>query len=147
MNNKQFDRWKEFAKAMCFGLPATDGRKDRLWREVEAFVDHYKDEPVDGWDNEYCLCDSFCEWFEHYGEHIWYERGAWDCGYRDDPHYFYNQLRIILRASVDVVFGGCGVLGYTAGDLRQMFNGRVPRWVSWRYKRFATIPDEKQLWL
>ena len=68
------ERWVDFAKRMIYngGLGSlTAARKDRLWSEVASFIENYRSGPVDGWDGEFCLCDSFREAFgETYGMDI-----------------------------------------------------------------------------
>lgn len=144
------ERWIDFAKRMIYkgGLgELTPARRDRLWSEVVFFIENYRAEPVDGWDGEFCLCDSFREAFgETYGMHIarFYTcpDGFEGWEHNDDPRKFYNQLELVVRASVDAVTGGAGVLGYTVGDLRQMFDGRIPRWLTREYEGLSSrTPD------
>jgi hypothetical protein len=150
MKKVLYERWKEFARRMIFngGLgELTEARKKRLWAEVESFIDDYRSEPVDGWDREYCLCDSFHEIFgQTYGMDIAHPYSCPD-GFRgfeydENPRRFYNQLEIVIRASVDAVTDGEGVLGYTVGDLRQMFDGKIPRWITRQYEGLTALtPD------
>lgn len=137
-------------RAMCYGAwpSKTRHRKDRLWREAENFIDDYPgfvDWDQTPWDGVYA-CDAFGEYFCDYGSSIWDE----DEGYRDDPHLFYNQLRCALRAGLDAVSGECGIIGFTVGDVRHMFDGALPQWFANAYtdpKALIQAPDDAALWL
>ncbi len=143
------ERWKEFARRMIFNggmTNITDHRKQLLWSEIESFIDSYRQEPVDGWCGEYCLCDYFRETFgQTYGQDILRKTGGGlfsSLEMSEDPRKFYNQLEIVARASIDSVTGGDGVIGYTVGDLRAMFDGAIPRWLTQQYKGLSNCtPD------
>jgi hypothetical protein len=141
MDCQQVELWKLVARAMCYGLwpDLTERRRDRLWAEIEPFIEHHVDEPVDGWQEEYCLCDSFHEWFyEPFGRSIDTQyRGpggfiGWEMD--DNPRRFYNQLRCVVRASLNAIFqNDVGVIGFTVGDVRRVFNGSIPDWFAAQY--------------
>jgi len=145
----QYERWKDFTYRMIYsGVLGnlTEARKERLWKEAKWFIEEYKAEPVDGWDGDYNLCDSFHEWFNDYLDSIW--KGDWE-GYKNNPRYFANQLEIVIRASVNAAIGeGSGVIGFTVGDLRQMYGGELPRWISGQYENLTRkTPDTAGVFL
>ena len=57
-----------------------------------------------------------------------------------------NPVSCCLRAGIDLAFNpSAGVLGFTAGELRQMYPEGVPEWISKHYKDFHNIPDNAQI--
>ena len=149
MNNEQVERWKLVTKAYCYGArpEATQERKDRLWSEAEEFIDHHKDEPVDGWDNQYCLCDHYAEWFSEHEEAIYVEPSPWNGYYKENPRYFTNHLRAAIRAGVNAAVGeGFGVIGFTIGELKQMLGGEIPDWYACQYDMcLASANDDEYI--
>ncbi len=143
MKKWEIQRWLSFARRMAFHAwpVATRARKRRLWKECERFIRDLADEPVDGWQGKYCLLDYFEEFFEDYASDLRRSvRSRRGRRYRaeyfnDDPNKFFNQLRCILRASVNVVFQNdpAGVIGFTVGDIKCMFGGRIPKWFRGQY--------------
>jgi len=58
--------------------------------------------------------------------------------------------RCCIRAGFDVaVSQSAGVLGFTAGDLRRMYNGVVQDWTTSLDldTPFEQIPDDEHIWL
>jgi hypothetical protein len=142
------EHWKIFTKALCFGArpEATEARKQKLWAEAESFINLHADEPVDGWDGDYCLCDCFDDYFDRYLRHIWRDDDGW---YKDNPRYFANHLHIAIRAGIDIVTEQPGgVLGFTVGDLRRMFNGGIPEWIACQFiGDLAGASGDAGIWL
>ncbi len=147
MTPEQIERWKFVTKAYCYGArtEATTARKDRLWGEAEPFIDEYKDEPVDGWDNDYCLCDHFVETFTDYEHDIWVEEDDWGGGYYKENHrYFANHLRAAIRAGINAaVNDGHGVIGFTVGEVKEMFGDELPEWFACQYKECLINADDR----
>jgi hypothetical protein len=142
MDAIQFERWNDFTKNMIYaGLGnITQARKDKLWSEAESFIYGYRNEPVDGWDDEYCLCDDFREHFVEYINDIWDDRAGWQ---KESQHYFANQLEIVIRAGVNVACESdhAGVIGFTVGDLRTMYAGEIPEWITAQYEGMDAAED------
>jgi hypothetical protein len=148
MKKRDFMRLTDFCKRMVFSgvlrSKLTDHRKQRLWEEIESFLYAHQGEPIDGWDNDYCLCDDFREHFAEYINDIWVESDGWQ---KENPRYFVNQLEIVVRSGLDFVFDDQGVIGFTVGDLRKMYDGKVPRWITRRYiPGFSKAPDYTAIW-
>lgn len=148
MQAEQFEQWKQFTEAICrHGWPdITDERKARLLDDAIDFIELFRDEPVDGWDNDYCLCDSFRSHFYEYYATIWIEKLE---EYKDDPHYFVNMLCSVIRAGIGFVTNDRGgVLGFCVDDLRRMFSDGIPKWVLARYdgKLMSETPGETAVW-
>lgn len=67
------------------------------------------------------------------------------------------RIRCCLRAGLDLACEpSAGVLGFTAGDLRRMYRGTVPEWITegwgkqngeWRPVEFQAIGDGEGMWL
>lgn len=150
MDPVQFERWKEFCRAMIFNVYThlTDQRRAKLWAEIEEFIDWHKDDPIDGWDGEFHLNDLFDEWFYRYSGHIYVE-GKTHGYLKEEPRYFFNQLRCITRAGIDVATGQLyGVLGFTVGDMKQLFGGEMPAWFCELYENLTEeTPENMGLWL
>jgi len=146
MTPEQIERWKFVTKSYCYGArpEATTARKQRLWREAESFIEAYKNEPVDGWDNDYCLCDYFSEWFSDHEDNIWVEKNDWLGGYgKESPRYFANHLRAAIRAGINAaVNDGLGVIGFTVGEVKKMFSGEIPEWFACQYKACLTNTND-----
>lgn len=153
MTQKQYERWKEFALAM-----ARDGfermtpeRKKRLTDEVESWFwwrefqkDWHKMESWDQGENGYYVCDLINDFYEEHQHEKPYRNGDVEVYGR-----FYDQINCCLRAGLDVaVKPSAGVVGFTVGDLRRMYGGRVPLWISRQYKGgLAKAKDTEAVWL
>lgn len=150
MKQITIQRWKEFTKAYINYAPITDARKARLLRESEYFIGMFSDEsePDETWD-EY-VGDAFTAHFEDYLEHIFVNTSDWTGGYyKDNSHYFVIQLECALRAGINAASGGYGgVIGFTVGDIREMFDGEIPGWVARNYYReLVGVSDDTPIML
>ena len=136
MDEESIRRWKVVTKAYCYGARpnATERRKAALWGEAEEFIDTYAEYPVDGWDNDFLLCDEFDEHFSHYADTIYYERYDWFGYLKENPRYFVNHLRAAVRAGVNAAVNeGFGVVGFTIAEVAEMFGGDIPEWLASQY--------------
>jgi hypothetical protein len=74
---------------------------------------------------------------------------------RPDKHEDYdtvllNCVKVCIRAACDVAAApSAGVVGYTVGDLRQMWSPRpIPKWVeSWFAEPLAAAGNDEAIWL
>ena len=65
-------------------------------------------------------------------------------------HRFEAQISCCIRAGFDVaVAPSAGVLGFTVGTLRRMYDGDIPDWISNFFKEPLTddVPDDMGVWL
>jgi hypothetical protein len=151
MTKEQFDRWRDFAIRMAeHGYPrATERRRDKILEEVKDYFgerEFQQDWPtIDDWDHNEefgSVDDDVIEYFDRY-RHWQRDIGTYDGG-------FYNQVSCCIRAGFDMaVKQSGGVLGFTAGDVRRMYNGAVPDWIAgqdWDMP-FERIPDDAPVWL
>jgi hypothetical protein len=66
----------------------------------------------------------------------------------DCPKNPFNQIVCCIRAGFDVaVKPSGGVVGFTAGDVREMWDNKVPDWVKAFWDGFDEIPDDEDVWL
>jgi len=89
--------------------------------------------------------------------HYW---GSDNRAYEDWEQRWGTRVRCCLRAGLDVASEPSGgVVGFTMGDLRRMYRGRLPRWLTdqdWTYGRMdeagqkvpmAAAKDDAEVWL
>ncbi len=146
-------------------------------REVEHYIDWDRSRRGDtgGW------WPIVCDQMDHYIEDLFRERvgGHLECCDSGDPRHVYymcarceeidwqardqwaygpwgGAVSAPVRAAMDMVVGGCGVIGYTVGDLRRIFPDGIPEWAfpdgeqleTWDGEPVGTIheqPDEQGL--
>lgn len=151
MTREQFDRWQDFAVRMAIhGYPrATERRREKIRKEIQNYFDereYQEDWPViDDWDynDDFgSLSGDVDDFFERYRH--WRRNNA------DYVGWFFCQITCCIRAGFDMaVKQSGGVLGFTAGDLRRMYDGNIPDWITrldWATP-LALIPDEAPVWL
>ena len=151
MTSEQFERWQDFSLRMakhCYPK-ATDSRKTKILEEVKDYFYWrrlQKDWPEimdwDGNDDKYYLCDKVREFFEKY---LHYSR-------REDEYTgrFHEQIVCCIRAGFDIaVEPSSGVVGFTVGDLKQMYGGVIPEWIKcqeWDVS-LDEAADSAEIWL
>ena len=150
MTHEQFLRWEDFSTRMakhCYPK-ATEARRKKIAEEVKSFFDERKfqeDWPeIMDWDgnkDDFYLSDSVDDFYDNYRH--WSRREEYYTG------NFYSQVVCCIRAGFDIaVEQSGGVIGFTAGDIRRMWNGEVPEWVKEDWEQpFDTIPDDESVWL
>ncbi len=149
MTNEQFTHWEEFATRMAEHYPdAPETRKSEIVEKVKEYFwwRHYQDDwhGIRDWDgngDDYFLCDAVDEFFDNIRLDDETEELNIDT--------LFNQVICCIRAGFDVaVKPSGGVVGFTAGDIRQMWDGEVPNWVKEFWEDpFDEIPDEEDVWL
>lgn len=142
-----YNKWLDFSTRLAGVLDVTDARREKILEEVRGFINIFEDEDIHGWDTS--------AYYEFYGH-------ADIGGIADDTTYFghfhldgdkgtgfYNQISAITRAGLDVAtedWGG-GVLGFTVGDIRKAYDGRIPEWVAQVIEISIDDHDDIALWL
>lgn len=124
------ERCMDFAKRMVFkGYEnLTLARKEKLWSDVEWFLTDVFEAGASSWDqDEVYACDWIHERFEKYE----YPSSRWEHKVIDlgvEPKYF-RMLSATCRCAVDLFddFAG-GVWGWTVGDIKRMYDGKLPDW-------------------
>lgn len=143
MNEIQLARWKQLSCGLARGYTnLTPVRKAKLLNEVDCCIDYMVCnglETVADWDSGVRYGN---EWHEHYesaGSRA--DTFLWDNRYvfeRETKHgveivcgRFGNMLSACVRAGFDVaVSPSGGVIGFTVGDLRDIFDGEIPDWIA-----------------
>lgn len=152
MTKRQFERWKDFAlRAAVSAVGAnTENRKARL---RDALLDWFEDLEQQGfyrgmvdWDHSEggapIAGDYLFEFFDEYN-HIGYSRKT---GFlvREDEGRFFSQLSCCIRAGMDLASApSAGVLGFTVGDFRRMYDGKIPLWLCRKYKGGLSKVEDK----
>jgi hypothetical protein len=151
MTKEQFDRWQDFAIRMAeHGYPrATGRRRAKILEEVKSYFEErefQQDWPIiDCWDcnDEFgSVGDDVDEFFDRYRH---WQRDTGTFG-----GLFCDQVSCCIRAGFDLaVKQSGGVLGFTAGDVRRMYDGAVPDWIAGRDwdTPFERISDDAPVWL
>lgn len=151
MTENQFKRWRDFAFRMAErGYPnATPRRTEKIIENVKDYFhwrEFHNDWPeINDWDgnkDDYFLCDAVDDFFD---DHRHWRRKTETYG-----GCFYSQVTSCIRAGFDMaVEQSGGVLGFTAGDVRRMYDGNVPDWITgkdWE-TAFELVPDDMPIWL
>lgn len=74
------------------------------------------------------VCDMVSGWDESWNPHYWSDDNA---AYERWDKKWGSRIRCCLRAGIDLASEpSMGVAGFTAGDLRRMYKGRVPDWIT-----------------
>jgi hypothetical protein len=143
MTKKQFERWEDFAVRLAtYGYPKiTEARKQKLIAEVRSYFGwrNFQNDwhEIEDWDN---LGDEVDEFFDEYR--------CWD-SCKETTGKFFNQITSCIRAGFDVaVKQSGGVVGFNAGDIKRMWQGKVPTWVTKDFETpFEKISNSELVWL
>jgi hypothetical protein len=163
MTPEQFDRCRDFALRMALKCFAESRRPTQAWivDHVSDFLDMIESEAghVVGWDRAPTyLCDRMSDYVADHG--FYQVEGAvrdLDRGYELSPgqelaimdcwqEQWYGPVMCCVRAAIDQVTDSEGVLGFTVGDLHQMYPEGIPSWLGERWAgRLDGAPAETQL--
>lgn len=147
MTQEQYDNWKDFAIRMAKTVypNATEKRREKIYKEVadyfywREFQDDWHD--IVDWDgngDDYHLASAVDEFFDKYSH--------WNRRLDEFGGKLFNQITCCIRAGFDMaVKQSGGVLGFDIGDVRRMYAGTVPAWVS--PDNFENKPDDTPIWL
>jgi len=151
---EQRARALDFAWRLCFkGHPRlTENRKQRLWDEIESFIVYcFELGATAGWEDNPKGHDYPCDLFpDHFEEYDVTGREF----EREKENRFYSMAQAICRSAFDAVSGfPGGVFGYKIGDLKLMYEGRIPRWINNGWVRLKdsspvnlnAMPDEEHI--
>ena len=137
MTELQFEQWKEFSVKAIGALDAAEARKTKLNTNTLLFFDEIDNqkiiESLECWEDVMSL---FYDLFEEY--HV-------DCD-KEKTKSFQSQLRAAIRAGINLVTSGWGVISwFTAGDIKSMFQGEIPEYVTRRFTTKAFNDDTNLL--
>lgn len=134
LSEEQKDRCLDFAERMIFkGYEnLTDKRKGKLWGDVYWFLRDALDEGHIGWESG-CPDNTFsmADWCDERFDRERFPSNRWEhkvCELGQEPKY-YTMLSATCRAAMDIIsdFPG-GVAGWTVGDIKRMYDGKLPEW-------------------
>ena len=111
---------------MDFADHASEFLRDRIvdWDHTESHPT-WRDDHGHSTNGPY-ICDIVSMEMEHWNPHYYGD----DCRYRRWDELWGDRIRCCIRAGVDMaVSPSMGVMGFTAGDLRRMYRGKVPSWI------------------
>lgn len=152
MTKEQYEHWKDFALRMAGKYPrTTEARRERLTKEVSGYFDYFDfggqdvRDGVEDWDYNDCGYHPGSEVEEHFDDYRhWNEKIGWY-----DESKFFTQIVCCIRAAFDIaVKQSGGVVGFTAGDMRRMWDGNVPEWAKGGWEvPFDSIQDDEHVWM
>lgn len=143
MNELQCERWKQMSLGLARSYTdLTPARKKKLLAEVEECIDWVVCnglETVDDWDSGVRYGKGWHERYESASTRV--DTYLWDNRYkfeRENKHgvevvrgRFGDMLSACVRAGFDMaVAPSGGVVGFTVGDLRDVFDGEIPDWIA-----------------
>jgi hypothetical protein len=146
MNKLQLRRWKRLSLGLArTGYPTlTPARQKKLLTTIEDFIDDLTSwndlKDICDWDGNagtVYVCDELSNYLRNNRYEFERERKGW-C--RTVTGRFGTMLSACVRAGFDMaVSPGAGVIGFTVGNLRDIFDGTIPDWVAKRFKNPATL--------
>jgi hypothetical protein len=153
MNKTQLRRWKKVSIGLARDCHPnlTEARRAKLVEQVEDCIDtlvwNNGPEAIKNWDGNrgsVYVCDAVSNFIDERHYHV---RTSTSEPYENR---FARQVTACVRAGFELaVAPSAGVIGFTVGDLRTIFNRRLPQWV----KTFFTPPlsgriaDNEPVWL
>ena len=147
MTSVQYNNWKDFTTRMAETVypKATEKRRKTMLQQIRYLFDELECNnewaKITDWDGN---GDNY-----HFGESL-------EEFYSDILHWnekkqcytgkLYNQIVCCICAGFDIaVRQSGGVIGFTIGDVRKMYDGQVPEWVT--PDNFNNEPDDMAIWL
>lgn len=153
MTEQQHERWKLLSLGLAQTYKSlTPQRREKLLRAVEGCLDwivgsHELSEirDWDGNEGSAYVCDDL-------SDYMWEYRYEMERGGEIHRGRFGDMLSACVRAGFDVaVSPSLGVIGFTAGDLRDACGGETPDWVVGFFgdqaASFLTAPRDASVWL
>lgn len=142
MNALQYERWKELSTGLARGYGAlTPQRRKRLQEEVENCIDWVVCnglDTIEDWDSSVRGDGNL--YYEAAGtrvdDYLWQHRYEFERAHRKGGvelvrGRFGDMLSACVRAGFDMaVAPSAGVIGFTVGDLRDVFGGSIPDWIA-----------------
>lgn len=159
MTDEQFKRWAQCAiKLAIHCTEGTEKRREKIVAEVKSYFFwriYQKDWPeIQDWDGNkdtYNLCDQVREFFEEYLH--------WNPKHEEYEGRFHDQIVCCIQAGFDMAVESeaasvGGVIGYTVGDIKKMFNDTMPDWLlktlvdsEGKPAEIQSLSNEQFLWL
>lgn len=162
MNELQLERWKKLSLGLARSYSdLTTARKSKLLKEVDNCIEWVVCnglETVTDWDSRVRYGNGCYD--ESAGERV--DQFLWDNRYEFERNFkngrfelvtgrFGQMLSSCVRAGFDVAVNpSAGVIGFTVGNLRDVFDGAIPDWVAQYFDNPAallTAGDDVGVWL
>lgn len=151
MNEQQYERWKQLSIGLARSYKnLTPNRKALLLKEVENCIDWMLCNGLDSiedWDmgvykdgRLYYECAG-----ERMDDYLWQNRYEFERQYSNGDielvrGRFGDMLSACVRAGFDMaVAPSAGVIGFTVGDLRDIFDGTIPDWIAEHFESPAAL--------
>ncbi|MFJ2456386.1 hypothetical protein ACIOWK_32580 [Pseudomonas protegens] len=151
--SEQTEKFRHLAAGLAahWDTPLTDARRKKLVDYTTDLVDiliSYADDDnggkLVGWDSrldDMCVSDIVDNYL--WDRRLILERRGETVGRLG------NQISCCIRAALDIVVApSAGVIGFTAGDFRRVFDGELPEWVSGWFEPALTneVLDSEKVW-
>ena len=149
MTQEQYNNWKDFTLRMTATVypNATEARRAKIRERISDYFGecelHEYWASIEGWDqyNDNLGGSLSCDMDEFFHDIL-----HWRSEKPDHTGKLFNQITCCIRSGFDMaVEQSGGVLGFDIGDVRRMYDGNVPEWVS--PDDFEHLPDDTQVWL
>jgi hypothetical protein len=161
MKKIQINRANSFIKRLlrvCY-QHRTAARRSRLLEEATGFFYYNDCKSYESWDQKNFICDYFSERFDEQHNHYSYHyKGRQREEYiHEHKNRFLDDLSCIVRLAINLVCPEqdvIGVVGFTPGELRQMYPRGIPAWLNKEYgtkedgyQKLSEMPDDAVLWI
>lgn len=155
MNRTQLKRWLKVSIGLAnSGYPTiTPKRRELLIAEITCFIEtvtsSFALDQIKDWDGNgggCYVCDELSTFLWDNRYEFERERNG---GCEVARGRFGTALSCCIRAGFDMaVAPSGGVVGYTVGDLRKIFAGKLPKWISNQFTdELALAGDHEGIWL
>lgn len=145
MNALQYERWRALSVGLARSYRTLTPRRQKLLREEVAdcidWVVCNGLDTVDDWDS--AVRGEGSLYYEaastRVGDYLWQHRYEFERAYRNGETElvrgrFGDMLSACVRAGFDMaVAPSAGVIGFTVGNLRDVFGGSIPDWIADRF--------------
>lgn len=164
MDELQLERWKQLSLGLGRSYKnLTPARRAKLLDEVECCIDYVVCnglETVDDWDSGVRYGKGWHECYDSASTRV--DTFLWDNGYEFERQYknghvecargrFGDMLLACVRAGFDVaVAPSAGVIGFTVGDLKEIFDGVIPDWIGQHFENpeaLLAARNDEGVWL
>lgn len=164
MNELQLERWKQLSAGLVRSYKSlTQRRKEKLLEEIDNCIEWVVCnglETVDDWDSGVKYGP---QWYEHHeSASTRVDTFLWDNSYEFERSYrngnievvrgrFGDMLTACVRAGFDMAISpSAGVIGFTVGDIRDIFEGTIPDWIAEHFDdpgALISAKNEEGVWL
>lgn len=161
MNELQLERWKQLSTGLARGYKnLTPARINKLLEEVENCIEWVVCdglETVIDWDDSVKIDGIRCDCAgTRVDDYMWDNRYEFEREYKNGNielvrGRFGTMLSSCVRAGFDMaVSPSAGVIGFTVGDLRDIFDGTIPGWIAEHFDDPAALSGagrDEGVWL